>query len=297
MSKINKIPSIHLLHNDERVNFAFRAMEDVKILRDGATEIPHRHEYYTILFPTKSGGNHFVDFKKYPIEKGKIFFVDPGQVHQVVPEKQTRGFVIMFTNDFMEFYNISPKFIENLSLFTDAGDNPPVEVSKILGKLKNIVNDIANTFASDEMFKQEKLGAYLRLFLIECNSVANIGLGSNNDTQKTESAKLLVRSFKALVEENFTKEHKVAFYAGSLNVTSDYINICIKTTIGNTAKEYIQNRIVVEAKRLGLHTALTTKEISYNVGFNDPAHFSKFFKNITGQSFSAFKEDVLQQFR
>jgi AraC-like DNA-binding protein len=49
---------------------------------------------------------------------------------------------------------------------------------------------------------------------------------------------------------------------------------------------------VIEAKRMGIHTDLTSKEIAFSLGFDDPAHFSKFYKNITGSSFSDFRAEL-----
>ena len=133
-----------------------------------------------------------------------------------------------------------------------------------------------------EEMRFETLGAYLKLFLIECNTSCTILPESN--PQNIEVGRTLVRNFKDLVENHFSEWHQVKNYASALNVTPGYLNEVIKTSIGQSAKEYIQNRLVLEARRLSLFTSRSFKEIGFGLGFNDPSHFSKFFKSSTGRS-------------
>ena len=69
-----------------------------------------------------------------------------------------------------------------------------------------------------------------------------------NDIDSSEDN--LIRKFKALVDTNFRKERSTSYYANELHITPDHLNRTIKNKIGKTAKEYIQSRIIIEAKRL-----------------------------------------------
>ena len=86
--------------------------------------------------------------------------------------------------------------------------------------------------------------------------------------------------------------HQVKDYVGKLNVSPNYLNEVIKSVMGISAKEYIQNRIVLEAKRMVLFTQKSYKEIGFDLGFDDPSHFSKFFKINAGLSLVQFKESI-----
>jgi len=134
------------------------------------------------------------------------------------------------------------------------------------------------------------IGAYLKLFLIECNGHCSLSKNINN--QSVEVGKTLVKSFKAIVEKQYTKWHQVKDYADELNVTPNYLNEVIKSAINISAKDFIQNRLVIEAKRLVVFTEKSSKEIGYNLGFEDPSHFSKFFKSQSGQSLQDFKKSI-----
>ncbi len=105
----------------------------------------------------------------------------------------------------------------------------------------------------------------------------------------------LIRSFRKAVEQDYKKEHSTTYYANSLYISPDHLNRTFKAKTGKTAKEYIQSRIITEAKRLLYFADLTNKEIAYELGFNEPANFSAFFKKHTQLSPSHFKKNEIQQ--
>ena len=111
------------------------------------------------------------------------------------------------------------------------------------------------------------------------------------DTEQTTNH--TIRIFKELVNTHYKTEHPASFYAGELNLSPDHLNRIIKTAIGKTVKDYIQSRIITEAKRLIYFSDLSQKEIGFELGFDEPANFSAFFKKCTGLSPSAFKQSEI----
>ena len=283
-----QIPSYELRHNGDTVDFAIRSVEEVIAIFGNQTDIPHRHDYYTVIWSKNNSGKHIIDYKEYEMMANDIFFVRPGQVHQVQHSAEPKGIVILFTCEFLEKNYINVNFITNLGLFADIEETPPIKINHAGAKrLQNLVDLMMEAFGTDEEFRFDSIGAYLKLFLIECNKFAP-SLETDN-TQTIQSAKSILRRFKDLLEANFTTTHKVGEYADQLSISPDYLNSVIKSGIGITAKELIQQRIVLESKRYGLHTQLSTKEIAYKLGFDDPSHFSRFFKNTEGISFAQFR--------
>jgi AraC-like DNA-binding protein len=285
------IPSQQLTHNNERVFFAVRTMEENHERTGGKPDIPHRHEFYTILLVKNACGKHFVDYVEYPLKPGIVFLLSPGQVHQIVSNIPPSGDIIMFNDEFLHLNYISADFISNLGLFSCSTSVPPLETTdEALATLLSYSTEIKKTFASDDHYKFDIIASYLRLLLIECDRFSS--QSKDRNPQTLESGRPIVRSFKELLEKNFSQWHRVNTYSRQLNITPDYLNNVIKSSIGKSAKELIVQRIILEAKRLGLHTDLSSKEIAFSLGFDDPSHFSKLFKNETSQSFSDFRAQL-----
>jgi AraC-like DNA-binding protein len=142
--------------------------------------------------------------------------------------------------------------------------------------------------------QDESIGSWLKLFLIACNRLKSETISTNLPFQNNSSR--IIRQFKELIDSLYKKFHKVSEYAGEMNITSNYLNEVIKSETGHSAKELIQDRIMLEAKRLATYSDLQLKEISFELGFEDPAHFSKFFKNLSGTDFSSFREQIRKKY-
>jgi len=276
----------------EDVSFWISKMEDIYIKQNGAADDPHRHNYYTVLIINKAKGLHKVDFNSYDLSNKQLFFVAPGQVHQIIESEKSFGFVMTFSNQFLVENSIPLSFIDSLSLFQNYEQSPPLFASnEQFNAMEDFTKNIFKLFNSDVKMKNLSIGAFLKLLLIECNNCCNINpIESVIDT----SGNNLIRAFRSAVDENYKKEHSTTFYADGLHITPDHLNRTVKAKIGKTAKEYIQSRIITEAKRLLYFTDLSNKEIGYELGFNEPANFSAFFKKYTQVSPSGFKENEIK---
>ncbi|MFC7514910.1 helix-turn-helix domain-containing protein [Herbaspirillum sp. GCM10030257] len=98
----------------------------------------------------------------------------------------------------------------------------------------------------------------------------------------------LVR-FSELLEDNYTQHFPVAYYAKQLGITAAHLNLLCRQTIQKSALEMIHERVLLEAKRNLVYTSMTISEVSYAIGFSDPAYFTRFFKRGTGQSPKDFR--------
>lgn len=276
--------------NSERdsMSFGISKMEDIYAKRKGAVDEPHRHNYYTVLIINKAKGVHKIDFNSYELANQQIYFVAPGQVHQVIESEKSQGFAMTFSNQFLIENSIPLSFVESLNLFQNYGQSPPLEPKKEqFDKIELYSNEMYCLFKSDRHLKHFSIGSFLKLLLIECNNLCSINPIEENVDLSGDS---VIRKFKQLVNEHYKTEHSTSFYANNLHISSDHLNRVIKTSIGKTAKNYIQSRLITEAKRLLYFTDLSNKEIGYELGFNEPANFSAFFKKHTQVSPSSFKK-------
>jgi len=276
----------------EDVSFGISKMQDIYTRRNGKVDEPHRHNYYTVLIIKKAKGLHKIDFNSYNLSNEQIFFVAPGQVHQVIETEKSSGYAMTFSNQFLVENSIPLTFINSLNLFQNYGQTPPLLPNQEqFDVIEIFTNQIFALFISDSKMKNLSIGAFLKLLLIECNNICSI---NPIELDIDSSGDNLIRTFKSSVDNNYKKEHSTTYYATQLHISPDHLNRTVKTKIGKTAKEYIQSRIITEAKRLLYFTNLSNKEIGYELGFNEPANFSAFFKKNTQLSPSNFKKKEIK---
>ncbi|MBP4142526.1 AraC family transcriptional regulator [Flavobacterium sp. P4023] len=274
--------------NQENLHFSIAKMQDIYKLRNGKVDEPHRHNFYSVLIINKAKGIHKIDFNSYEFSENQIFFIAPGQVHQVIENEKSEGFSMTFSNQFLVENSIPISFIESLNLFQNYGQSPPLQLeSKDFESIENFANEIVKLFNSNAAMKFLSIGSFLKLILIACNTSCAI---NPMESDIAISGASLIRNFKNAVNQNFKKEHSTTFYASQLFISPDHLNRTFKAKVGKTAKEFIQARIITEAKRLLFFSSLTNKEIAYQLGFKEPANFSAFFKKHTKLSPSHFKK-------
>ncbi|MDF1570423.1 MAG: helix-turn-helix transcriptional regulator [Bacteroidales bacterium] len=280
----------HVQHADEQVSFRISRMEDIYDSRSGKPDQPHRHDYYTVLLVRNADGQHIIDFNAYALGTHQLFFISPGQVHQVIERKRSVGYAVLFSPEFLVENNIPVGFLEDINLFNTYSDTPPMQLrEEEMNQLSEISEEMIRLSASTIKFRNLAIGACLKLFLIKSNNLCTLDL---DHPQRQEAGNTILRNFKKLVEQHYTEFHSTSEYAEMLNVTPDHLNRVIRSLLGKSAKEYIQERIILAAKRMLCFTDHAAKQIAYALGFSEPGNFSAFFKKETGYAPTTFRESV-----
>ena len=96
-----KIYSLELLDEGIPASFVLRTIEEIAGRPKGIADDPHRHNYYSVIWPFSGSGRHVIDFREYPILPHHVFFVSPKPVHQIISCPETTGLVILFTPEFL----------------------------------------------------------------------------------------------------------------------------------------------------------------------------------------------------
>jgi len=254
---------------------------------NGSADIPHRHNYYTILTIADAKGYHMVDFHDYLLEGSQVHFIYPGQVHQLVCTERPKGWAMTFSSDFLMANNISESFITNINLFSAFGSFVPLSIQMNgYNRLAQVVQQMHSCHDMSTRWREQASGALLKLFLIQCSVLSQ---GSSSQFDESSSTICLVRDFRNMVDQKYHEWHKLSRYADELHITAKHLSQTVKSYTGRTGKDYIQDRILLEAKRLLFHTNLSIKEVAYQLGYQEPLHFSGFFKKQTGQSPTEFR--------
>lgn len=140
---------------------------------------------------------------------------------------------------------------------------------------------------SKEEHQLEMLQLLLKRFVIMCTRIFK---SQEKYTTIADNQIDLVREYNFLVEENFRTKHTVAQYAAMLNKSPKTLSNLFSKISSKTPLQFIQDRRMLEAKRLLHHTDKSVKEIAYEIGFEDLQTFGRFFKNAEGISPTDFKE-------
>lgn len=242
---------------------------------------PHKHDFFIINLFETGNGSHTIDFVKYAVEDHQIHVVFPDQVHQWVIEKETVGYQLMISREWFESFlpalRFSASYYQNHPVIHLSGEIYRLLLYEFRAIQKELNGE--NIFWELIQKRSELIG------LLVSKSVE----GVFKDFEMYHSNPIISR-FLNLIDEHFKEERSVSFYADKLNISPNYLNIVCKKNLKASASSLVQDRILLEAKRLLKVSEMSVKDIVYDLGFYDHASFSKFFKAQTGMTPSQFKE-------
>ena len=253
--------------------------------------IPHVHTFYEILWFQNDGGKHTIDFREYDIQRNTLLFISPGQVHFFDNPKACKGVILRFCTDIMGTDNRTEDMFIKYNMFNTYDGEPYYTIDdETAGRLSEIVDNMRKEQTDEQAFgHMDILLAYAKIFIIFINRYAIHHEEKKLNEQKA-SHRLFVM-FRKMVEEKYTTMHSVKEYADSLFVSTKTLSNSVTECTGRTPLAFINNRIVIEAKRLLQYSKMTGKEIAYHLGFDDPSYFVKFFKRETGYLPSEYQPD------
>jgi len=218
------------------------------------------------------------EFKAFP---NLIVFVAPRKKVTLISEDKPEGWVILFSQSFFNMIKYENLMIENADLLDLKGSTPKIILSPKIGERVNALAGMIDELAGSQISNREKgIVSLLKTILVYCESKCNLDLNANGNYHEID----IVSRFKLLVVQNFHKMHKVTDYACRINISPKYLNQIVKQTMGVTAKQVIQEQILLKARQELKFSNQSIKEIAFSLGFKDPFHFSSFFKDMAGMS-------------
>ncbi|MEO5733949.1 MAG: helix-turn-helix domain-containing protein, partial [Rubrivivax sp.] len=245
---------------------------------------PHRHSYFHLFWVTQGAGRHMVDFCDHPVQDCSIFIVAPGQIHFWSVEPQTQGYLFNFNAEiFGGSSGGATNADEQLRLRLHA--NPAFYPD---GAQAQAISQIVELIAAE--YRQPGRGSteiVTHLFQVLLLRILRI-----EQPHPLEAASLvtgLSHRFSLEVERRFLQGNAVADYASVLCVSERTLAEATKRATGKTPKEIILDRLLLEAKRLLLHSTMAVAEIAFHLNFEDPAYFGRFFRRRTGMAPGEFK--------
>lgn len=243
---------------------------------------PHVHSFYEILWFQGGHGHHTVDFVDYDVKPNTIFFLSPGQVHHFDVKEGYSGLTIKMCTDFMHDDGSADGVFMKYNTFHTFDAAPYFTVDDSAAKvLADIVSQMEEeTEHSGDFGNTDILKSLLCIFLVK---IQRHGKRENIIRLDTKNpAHQLFIQFRKLVELDYDSLHTVQDYADRLNVAVRTLNRSVNLCSGKAPLSFINDRIILEAKRLVRYSNMMFKEIAFELGYDDPSYFVKFFKRQTG---------------
>ncbi len=255
---------------------------------------PHRTSFYHIFLFEDCQPTHFVDFEPIKIEPYSLLFIDKDRVHQFDQLLKYEGRVLIFTDDFFCTTETDNKFLRSSILFNDLADKPTIKLTK---------SDFEKySFICESITEELSLPADNSKHILLKNLLHNLLLLAEREKRKQGYIELKKGAdldytllFRDLLETNYTKLKSVNDYAKFICISEKRLGQATSKILGKSPKEIINDRILLEAKRLLVHTNLSIKEIGQELGFEDPAYFVRYFKKNSETTPVEFRETYLKK--
>lgn len=248
----------------------------------------HRHDHFE-LFWLEGPGTHFNDFREYRLNGRSLVLVTPGQVHGWPRWESLRGTMVGFQAGFCGDGNSSP-----LIDLLDAGRGPVLRAGRDDARqLDHWMALLEQEFDARRPDWVNVARHVVPLVLLwRRRMLGEKGADSASSRRATE----LVRSFSAALEQDVSAAKTVSDYARIVGVTPGHLNDTVRAHTGRSAGDVIRERVVLEARRLLLHSTLSVGEIAYQLGFDDPSYFARFFRRATRRAPREFRDVIREKY-
>jgi AraC-like DNA-binding protein len=242
---------------------------------------PQRPAFHHLLHVTSGTLRHTVDFRAHVLRPGSWLWVRPGQVQQWGDLAGAEGTLVLFETDFLDPATAASARVDALH------EPAPVPGTRAL--------DLAITHLTHEFRALGQLPLALHTAVLRHLLAVLVLRLAHPDTSAASPAPEpndTYARFVAAVERHHARTRRLEDYARMLGYSSRTLSRATLAAAGVNAKEFIDRRVVLEAKRLLAHGDATASQIAHQLAFPSPTHFSKYFHRRTGQTPIAFRTTV-----
>lgn len=245
---------------------------------------PERHDRHSFFLVEKGKVTIEIDFQRHEVRSGFVIYMHPDQVHRIIAFENVTVVAWGMSDE-----NLSPEY---LKLLEDLAPAMPLLLKK---QMFTLISEAASLYIQFAAFKSNKL--FHSLLKDSCNTLVGIiisqYLETAKSTDKPSRFEIVTKAFRTALERNYTTARRPADYAALLNISAPYLNECVKNITGISVSHHIQQRVILEAKRLLAHSNRSVKEIATELGYDDYPYFSRLFTKVAGVSALAFRNKNL----
>jgi len=244
-----------------------------------------RGRWNSFIFITGGSSVLQIDFDEFIALENRVFFIEKYKVWSWNKINNLNGILIQFTDPFYNhIYTGNPKLKSDQTLISEV---PPFIKIRKRDKTewKSIFEILFKEYISSKKNSKEVICLLLKILILMYRR------SSLQDTRIFESRhkNQLLNEFRKLVNNKFSSLRTAKDYAHELNITPNYLNALSQEFFLKTVSEIIRERVILEAKRLLMHSRLSISEIAYKLGFKDNSYFGRYFKKAVGMTPKSFR--------
>jgi AraC family transcriptional regulator, transcriptional activator of pobA len=243
--------------------------------------IPHRHDFYHLFWIESGNGTFVSDGRSYPLTRGSLIFVSPGQVHAWKCNDTLKGYVLCFEPASLFSGNDRPyRLLHDLAQFSaTTKDRATFQVAGSTYRILRVAfKNLADEFHGSAEFRCDMVRSQITALLIRlhrlCLSTPSIEV-QGYSTQ-------LTNRFLSLLEKEAGKLQRTRYYTSALSVSPRVLVDAVLAETGKSPSAWIRDRTLLEARRLLIYTDLTISEIAYRLNFRNVSYFVRFYRRLAG---------------
>lgn len=244
-------------------------------------QIPHKHNFYYVGICTKGSGINTIDFIDYKIKRGSVFAISPGQVHSFALLDDADGYIIFHDQSFIDSYS-SHKRIKEYPFFCSIHNSPHMMLDNSVGELtEDLFIEILKEYRNNYLAKFQRIHVLLELLYI---TLLRVYLPPKQIESQNHNYLTKLRKLEDFIDANFKEIKSPGEYAKMMYISEKHLNRICKECLNKTTSDLIMDRIMLEAKRLLVHSTKSVPEIAEQLGYLDSSYFSRLFKKKCGKT-------------
>lgn len=248
--------------------------------------VPHRHDFYVTVYFIHGSGFHEIDFQRYAIQPGALFFMQPGQLHHWEFTPETEGFVLLHSRNFFDlnFRNFSP---DRLPFFFSKRNSPLVQLQFSDTELQQSFQQLQDEYEGALSHKHAKIAALVRSLYIDLARIYETIYTA--PLEESDHYAVKFRELETLIDTHYLTQKSAGFYADALSMSTRHVNRICQQVSGKTFSQVLTERTMLEAKHLLVSTDRSFNAIAFALGYEEYAYFSRLFKQYCGTTPKAFR--------
>ncbi|GAB3794667.1 helix-turn-helix domain-containing protein [Spirosoma humi] len=283
MHKINSLPEEFSQNSRLPIRIVSPDFGHLALQNSDTYKLPHRLPYYFFLFIQQGATQYGVDGGTLTLGQHELVFSLPHQIQHMPISLQAKEYYKLGFDD-----HCLARLPKQYPFLLNPLNQQKIRFSATTARRLQAIFELLQGLLAVLDTDPELILAHLNSLLTEINTAYFSADAKPADQQMTKYI-----AFQVFVENNLTEHPTIRHAAQELALSTDRLNQLVKHYSGLSPKEFINHRLILEAKRrLHYGGRTSVKELAFELGFSDPSYFSRLFRKITGKTVAAFFQDL-----